>query len=277
MKQIFSQNGRIKPLADAQIPADKIEAMYGFGVYETMKVRKHILYFANEHIDRLLHSARCIKLDHLFTSEHIHQWIKQLVQEAGEESINIKMLLMGGAQEADATLYIFALPPLFPKRSWYKEGVTVKTVLYERWMPQAKSLNMLPSYYYYTQAKSEGHYDVLFKDSQENVHEGSRTNLYVVQGNTLVTPPKDTVLEGVTMKSLERVIAKSSSFSLTYRPISYDELCTAEGAFLSSTSTKIIPIREIDGKPLSIPPQLVELISLYNSSLEGSQGKMELL
>lgn len=271
MKPIFSQNGIIRPLSEAQIPANRIESMYGFGVYETLKVRNGILYFVKEHVNRLLHSADCIELEHPFSQESVETCIHQLVESVQADSLNIKMLLMGASQKEDAQLYIFPLAPYFPKRSWYRDGVTVCSFVYERWMPQSKSLNMLPSYYYYTHAKREGHYDALYVDSAGKFREGSRTNIYFMKGTKIVSPPKEDVLEGVTMMTLEKAI-ENSAFNIRYQRIPYTSIQKYDAAFLSSTSTKIIPIREIDGRAVSISPELRRLIDAYNTWLEKSQG-----
>lgn len=273
MKQIFSVNGEIKPISKAQIPVERIETMYGFGVYETMKVRNGLLYFVENHVDRLFHSASCIDLTHSFTKKQVVTFIQKLLGELSEESLNLKMLLMGGQNVQSATLYLFPLAPFFPKRTWYRDGVSVCSFVYERWMPQSKSLNMLPSYYYYTHAKKEGHYDALFVDNNLNIREGTRTNFYVMKGKKIYSPPKEDVLLGVTMMTLEKAV-ENSDFSIQYKRIPYISLSSYDGAFLSSTSTKIIPISHIDGNPIPISQDLRELIGHYNTALERSNGLM---
>ena len=273
MKQIFSVNGEIKPLSYAQIPAERIETMYGFGVYETMKARSSILYFADNHIERLFHSADAIGLEHNFTKKQVSTFIHQLLDELSEESLNLKMLLMGSQNPREATLYLFPLAPFFPKRAWYRDGVSVCSFVYERWMPQAKSLNMLPSYYYFTQAKSEGNYDALFVDRNLNIREGTRTNFYVMKGNKIFSPPKTEVLEGVTMMTLERAI-QNTEFTIQHKHIPYTSLSSYDAAFLSSTSTKIIPISSVDGKAMPISQNLHDLVDTYNKALDRSNGIM---
>ena len=271
MKQFFSVNGVIKTLSEAQIPADRIETMYGFGVYETMKVRNGIVFFVENHIERLFHSAECIDLFHSFSEKQVAEWIRSLLAALSEESLNLKVLLMGSQNPEEAALYLFPLAPFFPKRNWYRDGVSVCSFVYERWMPQSKSLNMLPSYYYYTQAKQEGHYDALYVDHDLNIREGTRTNFYVMKGKKIYSPPKEDVLEGVTMMSLERAI-HSSPFSIQYKKIPYTSMFSYDAAFLSSTSTKIIPISRIDGKEIGISSDFRELMELYNKALDRSNG-----
>jgi len=274
MKQIFSHDGIIKPLKEAQIPADSIESMYGFGVYETLKVRNGMCYFTKEHVNRLLHSAGCIELEHTLSAAKIEEWVRALVLAYQEEAFNIKLLLMGGHEKMDAQLYIFPLAPFFPKRAWYRDGVGVRSFLYERWMPQSKSLNMLPSYYYYRKAQSEGKYDALFVDSDGNMREGSRTNIYFLKDNQIFSPPKEDILEGVTMMSLEQAV-KKTPFEIMYKKIPYTSISTYDSVFLTSTSTKIIPVNSIDAVPVQISDKLRLIMRHYNEALDSSAGILD--
>ena len=221
-----------------------------------------------------MHSADCIGLGHAFTPEDISSWIQSLVGEVGEDALNIKMLLMGGNTKESSQLFIFPLAPLFPKRSWYRDGISICSFVYERWMPQAKTLNMLPSYYYYTHAKAEGHYDALLVDRDGALREGTRTNIYGMKGNSIFSPPKEDVLEGVTMMTLEHAI-QNSIYTLQYKKIPYISIQNYDSVFLSSTSTKIIPVREVDGREFKISQELRGLIELYNEALDRSHGLMK--
>ena len=122
---IFSRNGFILPITKAVAPIDKIERMYGFGVYESLKIRNSILYFVDQHVDRLLYSARCINLQHNFTKKTITAFILDLSEKIEDDSINIKILLLGERKKEAAELLLFPNAPLFPKKEWYRNGVPV--------------------------------------------------------------------------------------------------------------------------------------------------------
>ncbi|TVR05239.1 MAG: hypothetical protein EA403_03285, partial [Spirochaetaceae bacterium] len=57
-----SINGHLVPTADATISVDDVNFQYGYGVYETLKVRDGVLFFPNLHEQRLFHSADIIGL-----------------------------------------------------------------------------------------------------------------------------------------------------------------------------------------------------------------------
>jgi branched-subunit amino acid aminotransferase/4-amino-4-deoxychorismate lyase len=247
----FSRNGQILPLEQATVDLRNIEYAYGFGVYETLKVRKGHLYFPEKHAQRLLDSAAYIGLPHTFDLDsilrYLHELIHQLQQASGSVpekfAANLKIMLIGQGQEGD--LSILPLPPKFVDRKLYKHGATVATARYERWLPQAKTLNMLPSYILFTQASKLGAYDVLFIDSENVVREGSRTNLFFTRGRKLYTTPQSLVLSGVTRDTVIQV-AQQQGFEIIEHPVTVEEVQNQvyEGAFITSTSTKILPITQ---------------------------------
>lgn len=277
MKHICSINGIITDQQEATLPLFQIEAQYGFGVYETIKVRNSIVYFIEQHVNRLFHSAQVISLEHAFQKKAICNYIHQFIEALEENSCNLKILLYGSGKSGDAQVIILASAPLYPQRKWYKEGVKLMSYQYERWMPQAKSLNMIASYYIYKKAQEKGCYDALLYDHNTFILEGTRTNVYLIKGNKIYSPPQEKILVGVTMMSLEKVIQKSD-FKVKYRDISLKEIGNYEGMFISSTSSKIVPIKQIDNITFkTISPKIKELISLYDNSLEKSGGDFDLL
>lgn len=270
--QYFSKNGFILPFSDAVIPLENITYQYGFGVYETLKVRNKILYFVKQHVERLIQSAKIIGLEHVFVHKQIQSYIHELNDKNDVQSCNLKILLIGGKTVDNSLLFILPLAPIFPDRKLYSKGATAETVCYERFLPNAKTLNMLPSYLFYTKVKKNGHYDALFLDKQNNILEGTRTNFFAIKGNTLITPPKEKVLEGVTEQTVIAV-AKKNGFEVREEEIPYSKLSSFDGAFLTSTSSKIIPIIQIDDLKFSeIPVELKRLRKLYDDFLDKSKG-----
>ncbi len=273
----FSKNGQLEPIANATIPIDSIEYQYGFGVYETLKVRNGIIYFEEQHIQRLFKSTEILGLTHTFTQEDISAFLRSLIEKtiSCQPSFNIKILLIGDVKHNSANIYILPLAPLFPDRKLYTNGASVNTVRYTRFLPNAKSLNMLQSYLYFTAARKRGDYDVLFTDSNDSILEGSRTNFFALKNNKILTPPAKYVLEGVTRQTV-LFIAKKHGFETSEQTIPLDKISDYDGAFLTSTSSNIIPIAQINNfKFVSVPDELKKLMHAYHAFLEVCKGKFE--
>lgn len=264
MNRIFSQNGAILPISEATVSLLNIEYSYGYGVYETLKVRNNKLYFLEHHLERLEHSSNILGISLPFSKKDIKQYLLTFVKELQVQACNIKIVLIGGSP---INLYIFASAPLFPDRKLYKQGASLLTYVYERLFPTAKTLNMLPSYIAYKKAKENGCYDALLVDKKGIMLEGTRTNFCMIKGKTIYKAPADRVLEGVTFLTITPVAIKEG-FTILEREIPIQDVKKYDGAFITSTSTKIMPISRIDDISLSIPEATYSLIHAYEKFLE---------
>jgi branched-chain amino acid aminotransferase len=268
----FSKNGKILPVSDAHIPLNNIEYSYGYGVYELISIRNHIVYFANGHINRLLKSAKIIGLDHYFTPEKIQEFIDDLLKKSDVDSCNIKILLVGGKSSNDAMLYILLLSPLFPERKLYTQGVKTITIKYERAFPNAKTLNMLGSFLAFKKAKENDCFDALLINNENKIIEGTRTNFFLIKDKTIYTQSDNKILQGVT-RHLILNIAYENNFSIKFDEISTSKLPNFDCGFLTGTTAKILPIRQIDNFYFNtIPKNLKLLMSKFDNFLKESKG-----
>lgn len=260
----YSRNGEILPSEEAVISLFSIEFTYGFGVYETIRVTKNRVQYRDQHVDRLLNSASIIGLDHQFSTQDIRRFIDALAERIEEPSFNIKMLLIGGKQSDDANLYILPMNPRYPDRKLYKQGADAITVNYERYLPNAKTLNMLPSYLAYRKAKHAGAYDAVLVNANGEMLEGTMTNLFGMKDKTLHTAPGTLVLEGVTRTNIIEC-AKKNDYTVEEVAINQSEIAKYDSFFLSSTSTKIMPLCKIDDHIIPISDELRQLMKLFTA------------
>ncbi|MCX6739093.1 MAG: aminotransferase class IV [Candidatus Parcubacteria bacterium] len=270
--QYFSKNCEILPIEEAVISLDRIEYTYGFGVYEAVRVSNGVVYFLDNHIERLLCSATTIGLEHLFSEEMVKKAILELVEKTEEQTYNLKVLLIGGPKKEDAMLAILCLNPFFPDKKMYRDGVELTTTKYERLYPHAKTLNMLQSYLSYRDARAKGCYDSALINRRGCITEGTRTNFFTIKGGTIYTPREEEILLGVTRKAVLHV-ARQNEFEVEEKDIRLEDLKDYDGVFLTSTSSKIVPIRkvgEIECPPA--PENLKRLMKLFGDFLEESNG-----
>lgn len=270
----FSHNGELKSAKEAVISLSNIEYTYGFGVYETIRVTRGVPFFLTEHLERLMESADIIELEHPFTEDHITDAIALLIEKNNVDTCNLKLLLIGAPEKERAQLFIQCLNPLFPDKKLYREGARCVTYAYERAFPHAKTLNMLQSYLAYRKAKESDAYDALLIDNDGCITEGTRTNFFCISGRTIISPPQEKILLGVTRKAVLKV-ARQHGFEYREQPITWGEMQEYGGAFLTSTSSKIIPIRSVDNVDLPredahVIKELMDLFDQFLDSFEGS-------
>lgn len=261
-------------MTEATVPLTNIEYAYGFGVYENVRVSNGIVYFLQDHLSRLIESARIIGLGHTLSPEFIGQRIAELIAENDAQTCNVKVLLIGGRTAEDASLDILCLNPLFPEKKLYRDGVAAVVYEYERAFPHAKTLNMLQSYLAFRRAKEAGAYDALLVDKEGNIREGTRTNFFCVKNKTLYSPDENSILLGVTRKAVLQVAAQSG-YEIVEKDIRLADVGEYDGAFLTGTSIKILPIRSIgDFQFGEQPAALRELMKAFDDFLAHCGGRM---
>ncbi|MFA6016916.1 MAG: aminotransferase class IV [Patescibacteria group bacterium] len=270
----FSQNGNILPIEQAVIPLSNIEYGYGFGVYENIRVSNGNIYFLEDHTERLLESAKVIGITHPFDDKFIKNNIYELIKDHQKETFNLKILLIGGARKEKSTLNILCLNPLFPDRKLYRDGAEFITYNYERSFPHAKTLNMLESYLAYRKAKEVGAYDALLINRGGLITEGTRTNFFCIKDRTIYSPFEKDILLGVMRKAVLKV-AGENNFKIVETNIKLEDIRSYDGAFVTSTSSKIMPIKSINGQVIDYSETLKELTKLLNDFLDRCEGKME--
>ena len=268
-RRFFSRNGHIMPVEQAVISLFDINYAYGYGVYETLRIKQGVIFFITEHCQRLLNSARHIGLEHAYTAQAIETNIRQLVAANQLTSANVKVMLIGDSTahtDPQCTLYILPMNPLYPRRDLYKHGATAIIAHGERRYPQAKTLDMLLSAVAYRQARAAKAYDALLVNRHEEVVEGTRSSLFVTDGHAIYTPPSAETLSGVTQSIILKIIS-TLGIECHEQALPLSLFDRWEGIFLTSTSAKVMPITTVDDIHFDIPPIVRALSTEYTAYL----------
>lgn len=100
-----------------------------------------------------------------------------------------------------------------------------------------------------TLAKRSGFDEAVMLDPQGLVAECTGENLFLVRGGAIYTPPRATILEGVTRDSVI-TLAKDLGYPVVEEPISRDQIYIADEVFVCGTAAEVTPVRELDFRPI---------------------------
>jgi branched-subunit amino acid aminotransferase/4-amino-4-deoxychorismate lyase len=104
------------------------------------------------------------------------------------------------------------------------------------------------------EARRRGVDEALFVDAEGIVLEGTVTNVWWRVGETLYTPSLDLgILAGVTRATLME-LAPEGGYSVEEGSYPLERLLEAEEAFTSSSIREVMPLVEVDGRPLGRGP-----------------------
>ena len=104
-----------------------------------------------------------------------------------------------------------------------------------------KSTSLLGNVLHYNQGHSRGDSEILLFNERDELTECGACNAYIVKDGVVATPPLDNqILPGITRGSIpieERVITR-------------DEVLDADEIWISSSSKEVVPVVQLDGKPV---------------------------
>jgi D-alanine transaminase len=130
-------------------------------------------------------------------------------------------------------------------------GIKAISVDDSRWgLCHVKAITLLANILHRQQAFDQGCAEaILVKDGY--VTEGAASNVFAVIDGLLVTPPKShEILPGITRDVIVE-IAKDNHIPCAEEIISLDALATASEIWVTSSTREIIPVVELDSKPVA--------------------------
>jgi len=235
---------------DAKISLFDLGIMRGYGVFDFFCVYNRTPFHLWDHLNRFEASAKAIDLTLPYTLDEIANIVQKLIDKAPYVHANMKLFLTGGIS-ADQYLpddrpTFFAL--IYPKESspevLYTKGVGLMTTIYERPYPSAKTIPYLHTIVKVREAQKKGPNDVLYLHREKNILETGTANFFGIKNDTVITPDTGFIY-GVTRKVVMQFLEKRG-IPCEVRPLSFDELATFDGAFITSSRKEVAPVTQID-------------------------------
>jgi branched-chain amino acid aminotransferase len=119
------------------------------------------------------------------------------------------------------------------------------------------------------EARAAGADEALFLDTEGHLSEATASNVFVVAGGALLTPPLSCgALPGITRAAVLRLAAELGAEAADDRPLDADALRAAEEAFLTSSVRELVPLVRVGGEPLgrgAPGPVTARLLAAYRA------------
>jgi len=161
--------------------------------------------------------------------------------------------------------------PVYPE-SYYTKGVKLMAYEYTRETPYIKTTNYLKPISLQKEIEEAEAFDVLYHDG-EFISESARSNFFIVDhAGTIITPDRD-ALRGITRKHVLDIAQKH--FKVEIRPVSIQEARAAKEAFMTSTTKKVMPVRQVDFWRINkgvIGETTKKIMELFQQRMEASIG-----
>jgi len=236
--------------------------------YEVIRVINNIPLFLQDHLERLYHSANLFQIQNIPGFSELREKIFGLINEGSRKTGNIKLSFILKTFDAQPEIELDFIPHFYPSKEKYSTGVKVGILSAERPNPQAKiqhidirnRANLLMS--------KERVFEVILIDQEGNITEGSRSNVFFLKGDELYTSPDKDVLQGITRKKILQICA-SHEIPVNKIIIPLSSIGNYEGAFLTGSSPKVLPILSISDIHFRPDlPLIKKIIDLYDKAID---------
>jgi branched-chain amino acid aminotransferase len=296
---VVNLDGVLVPPDHARISVFDRGFLYGDSVYEVIRTYGGQLFEEEAHLARLRHSAARIglapKWDAARTADEIARTLAASYADdaprgarsapspaapdgpapwnVGERYVRVVMTRGAGEIGLDPALaqgpvaLVIVLPLSGPPAAAYRDGVAAAIVGVRRAAPEAvdpsaKTGAHLPNVLAVAEARAAGAHEALLLDGRGLVTEGSSSNVFVVRGGVVRTPPLAAgILEGVTRGVVLR-LARGLGIAADEVPLRPEDVEGADEVFITSTVREIVPVTRLgphavrDGRPGAVTRRL---------------------
>ncbi|MEO0393807.1 MAG: D-amino-acid transaminase [Pseudomonadota bacterium] len=289
MSRVAYVNGSYVPLHEASVHVEDRGYQFADGVYEVIALRGNRMVDAQGHFDRLWRSMGELQIDEPMTEPAMKLVIDQLVRRNRLPNALIYIQVTrgvaardfkfpkAGPQGRNSALVITIRPAKLDHTQQLRDGVKVVTTPDLRWKRRdIKSVALLPQVLAKQKAAEAGAFEAWMVDDEGFITEGSSSNAWILTRDAKLITRQATnmILKGVTRTSLLR-FAEEQGITIEERPFTPDEAYQAAEAFVSSATTFLLPIVEIDGHVIGNgkPGSFGEALrGAYMDYADGSRG-----
>ena len=283
MPNLSYVNGNYYNHADSKIHINDRGYHFGDAVYEVILFNEGVFYDFDAHINRLFNSLKSIEIEFSFTKKTIELIVKNLIRLNRITFGSVYIQVSRGIAERNHTYDNLKIKPVLTIITSKKHNTTnadikcVKavTIRDNRWSrPDIKTTQLLPNVLAKTIANKQGAYESIFIDDQGYVTEGSSSNIWIINNkNEIITRNIDgKILSGITRKTVAE-FAKLNDLKVIEKKFSKEDMIKAKEVFLTSASSFVTPINEIDEVKINngeVGQLSVKLKKLYFKNFEAS-------
>jgi len=260
-------DGELIPYEEATIHILTSSLHYGFGAFEGIRAyatdKGPAVFRLDDHIERFLNSARVLGVrDFPFTGDELKHAIHEVISANGFQSCYIRPLLYFVGSFA---LNLDLTEPHVNISTWewgtylgegnLENGVHMGVSSFTRHhtnvnMTKAKITgNYANSVLAKTDAVRNGFDEAIMLDPEGYVAECTGENLFLVEKGKIYTPPRASILGGITRDSLI-TLAGDLGYQVIEEVISRDQLYIADEIFACGTAAEVTPVTRVDHRPI---------------------------
>lgn len=261
--RVVSIDGVLRSPDQATVSAYDRGFLYGDAVFEVFRTYGGRPFALDEHLARLRQSAERVFIAMPVDDRTLRLEIEEALGAAGNEESYVRLVVTRGSgplsldpDSATHPLRVLYVDPVVPPpRDAYVQGVALVTVHTRRAVDEtsaagAKVSNYLANLLAMREAKSKGAHEALVVDAHGHVVEGASSNVFVVSGGRVTTPPESAgILVGITRAHI-LAAARALGMPAEERALALGDVYGADEVFITSSIRELLPVVRVDDKTI---------------------------
>jgi branched-chain amino acid aminotransferase len=263
VSSVVAIDGAIVRPEDAKVSVFDRGFMYGDAVFEVLRTYGGAPFALDEHVARLRRSAERVLIRMPLSDDDFAAEIARAIAAAKNPESYARIMLTRGSGPlgldpdlAGAPLRVIVVEPVHPPpREAYADGVALAMIATKRAADNtaaagAKVSNYLSNLLAVHEAKKRGAAEALIVDAHGHVVEGASSNVFVVRGGAVATPPEsEGILAGITRAHVLE-LARANGIACDLRALRPDDLYGADEVFITSSIREIVPAVRVDARTI---------------------------
>ncbi|MCF7916250.1 MAG: aminotransferase class IV [Candidatus Omnitrophica bacterium] len=216
--------------------------LFGWGVFEPARIYNQKIPFLDKHIKRLEDSLQLIGIEK--PDLDYQEIVKILLDQNCLTDAYLRITVY--KQRKGTGVIIYVAPFEYYKEAAYKQGFKVIVSPHLRskssFNSKIKSISYLQNRISWLEAQKKGAQEALVLSSNSKLIGGTRSNVFFIKNNRLVTPSKESgAFSGITREIILE-IAKNLDIKIEERIVEQNELENCQEAFITSALMEVMPI-----------------------------------
>lgn len=222
---------------------------FGYGVFETIKIKNRKILFLKEHLYRLENSLKKIEMKNIVDKIKIKENIVKLLNKNKLNNCAIKIIVTKDSDESN--IFISTREYSYGEDE-YKKGFSLIETDVRRSttsiIPTIKSINYMENIIERNKAIAKDYKDVLFYNDKNYLSETAIGNIFIVKNNIVYTPDVNQGLLNGIIREKVLDILKLEKIHFLEKAIKKEEVDNSEEIFITNSLIGVMPVSKIGNK-----------------------------
>ncbi|MGD0754129.1 MAG: aminotransferase class IV [Bacteroidales bacterium] len=260
----FILNGTLQPCETF----DNSLVYDGDSVYEVLRMFKGNPIFFTDHMERLATSLKLQRKELLADIPTLRKDIISLTRSDKKRETNLKIVF--NFNNGATNYLVYFIEPIYPSEIQYQKGVKGILFFAERKDPESKVINHRLRSSIYHKLILESAYEAILVNENNLITEGSRSNIFFIRDETLITAPDNVILNGITRKHILEICLENK-VRVEFICVNADKIKEYDAVFMTGTSPLVLPFYCVGENFFNVKLSLIEgLRKLYLRKAEES-------